>query len=221
MYAGDFEKPLKANNNPLAEIVYDFLQSHFEITGEEFNLEFRHLPDSPAIRYPQAELKIISTPAQKYSGNIVVMVGAYEKGKEVKTFPVSVKVRSYNSVAVAINEVDVGEPLKLENFRLERREITNLNEEPITNLLLLLGKQAVRAIPSGSIVTKDELKPLSVVRQGDIVRIAIHTGNFLITALGRARKSGQVGEVIPVVNLSSHTEISARILDDKTVVIEY
>jgi len=85
----------------------------------------------------------------------------------------------------------------------------------------LTGQQAARVIGKNSILTWNEKEPVPAIKQGDIITITLQADSFHITAQGRARKSGGVGETIPVVNLSSLKQIDAVIVDSNTVAVEY
>jgi len=209
------------HNHPLAQAVIGYMRRHYAKSGEEFDLHFRHLPELAPNVPSSAKYEVLDSPNQCYRGNVVLVVAATIEGKPVKKYPVSVKVRTYGEVLVALESIDLNVPLTGRMFKKERRETTNMRETPVSDLSEIRAKQASRIISRNSILTRNELEAVPAVRQGDIVTIALKSGAFYITAQGRARKSGGVGETIPVVNLVSLKEIQGVIIDANMVAVDY
>lgn len=205
----------------LEQTVIKFLQSHFSTSGEKCQIEFRHVPYLNPENALQGTLKVLDAPHQDFKGNVVIVVGLCAEDKILRKYPVSVKVRTFAPVLVARRNIDKFQPLNAAYFTLEEKETTRLKQPPVTTLNDIANMQAARLLKNGSILTIDKIEPIPAVHKGDIVTITIEGEYFLITAQGRARKSGGIGEVIPVVNLSSLKEISARIVDSQTVIIDY
>ncbi len=210
-----------SSGNPLVRVVVGFLEKYFLGTGEIFKVEFRRLPDLRKPQPAERNYRVIESRSQRYRGHIVVVVGEEVNGKVERRYPVSAEVRTFAKVAVAVRSVKKNEMLNPEDFSLDKRETTRLREPPVTDLSQFAGKRASRNLPRGSVVTIEEIESAPVIEQGDIVTLMVERGNFTITISGRARKSGGVGDLIPVVNLSSHKEVTARVVDAKTVIVEY
>lgn|GEM_PF-1614604 len=208
------------HNNPIAQTVIEFIHKHYAKTGEEFDLHFRNLPEVADNIQGRAQFEVLDSPNQLFRGNVVIVVEAVVEGKQVKKYPVSVKIRTYGEVVVALENIDMNTPLWVSNFKKERRETTNLRETPVFELSDVKAKQAVRNISQNSILMRNQMEALPAIRQGDLITIALKTAGFYITAQGRARKSGGVGETIPVVNLVSLKEIDAVIIDSNTVAVK-
>jgi flagellar basal body P-ring formation protein FlgA len=208
------------NDNPVAKVVIDFLHSHFAQTGEEFDIHFRNVPEVKKV-IAGAALQILTTPNQSFRGNIVVIVGEKSGDKIAKRYPVSVNVQTYGKVLIANSAIEMNQPLKSEDFSRRRQETTFLREIPVTEFAEITNMQAARNIVRNSILTRDKIQPVPAVKQGDPVTITIKTVGVKITALGRARKSGGIGETIPVVNLSSLKQIDAVVVDSTTVAINF
>jgi len=64
-----------------------------------------------------------------------------------------------------------------------------------------------------------ELPPM--VKRNDRVSIVAESESLRITAVGEVKESGSRGERVKVVNLNSNKEIFARVLDSKTVRVEF
>jgi len=227
IFAGSYETVIACetiNNlpdNPMARAVTDFLHKHFAKTGEEFDLHFRHIPELSKKLPGDCDFQVVTSANQNFSGNVVVIVAAVSQGRTVKKYPVSLKIRVYKEVLVACNTLNRGALLSPGDFEMVKREITMMRESPVDSFDELLNQQAARVIGKNSILTWNEKEPVPAIMQGDIITITLKADNFHITAQGRARKSGGVGETIPVINLSSLKEIDAVIINSNTVAVEY
>ena len=227
IFAGSYETVIAGEtvndlaDNPIAKTVTEFLHRYFAKTGEEFDLHFRHIPELSKGLPDDCVFKVISNADQTFRGNVVMIVAAVFQGRTVKKYPVSLKIKVYKEVLVALNTVDRGSLLNPANFELVKREITMLRESPVDSFDELINQQAARVIGKNSILTWNEKEPVPAIKQGDIITITLQADSFHITARGRARKSGGVGETIPVVNLSSLKEIDAVVIDSNTVAVEY
>ena len=226
-FTGAFETVISSESgmdfldDPLASAVLNYMHVHYAQVGEEFDLHFRHIPELSKRHAKDVEYRIALSPNQRFKGNIVVIVEALENGVTLKKYPVSVKVQTFSEVLVAKRNIELRSALDPQWFVFEKRETTNLREPPVVSYDFIAGKQAVRIITKNSILTVNEVEQVPAIKQGEIITIALKTDNFSITAQGRARKSGGVGETIPVINLASLKQINAVVIDSNTVAVEY
>jgi flagella basal body P-ring formation protein FlgA len=208
-------------SNPLYAVIDNYLKGYFADSGEEYEVQFRHLPEPDIKATSGAVFKVSSAKEEKLRDNVVIIVSAFKNGKVIKSYPVSLKIRCFRRILVANQNINHHQILSPEMFSYERRETTRMLQPPLTNVDAVKGKWATRLISRGSVVTVDKIEPIPAIKQGDLVTIAFDAEDFQITAQGRARKSGLIGEEIPVLNLDSLKEINAKVRDARTVVVEY
>jgi flagella basal body P-ring formation protein FlgA len=207
--------------NLLSTAVLDFLSEFFAPSGQEYEVDFRHLPKFDRPLSPYEQLKVMAPENERFQGNVVILVALINNGKLTRKFPVSVCLHTFQNVAVAIKEVKLFQVLDPQDFTLMKRETTTLDAKPVTDLNELKGKRASSPIFRGDILTLNQMSNIPVIAQGDVVKITTQNGHFSISALGRARKSGAVGDIIPVVNLTSLKLINARIIDQNLVTVDF
>jgi len=108
-----------------------------------------------------------------------------------------------------------------DDIRLQKMDLAELPSNIITSCEEVLGKRTKSAINANVVLRSDlvELPPL--VRRGDVVLMIAESDGLKITALGEVRERGRRGERIRVVNLDSKREIYARVLDSKTVKVDF
>ena len=75
-------------------------------------------------------------------------------------------------------------------------------------------------INPGRVILTDMVDLPPVIKRGDLVNILAVMGNMTVTALGKAKRDGRRGELIPVVNVDSGKEVIAQVRDSHTVVVK-
>ncbi len=60
-----------------------------------------------------------------------------------------------------------------------------------------------------------------IIKQGDLVNMVIESTKFRITVQGRAKENGKIGQFIKVANTITMKEVVARVLNDKTVQVDF
>lgn len=84
----------------------------------------------------------------------------------------------------------------------------------------VVGLQTKVAIYEGRPIQPGRLTAAYLVARNQLVTLAYETPLMRIETEGRALDSGQAGQVIRVMNLSSRTTVSGRVEPDGTIVIQ-
>lgn len=84
----------------------------------------------------------------------------------------------------------------------------------------LIGRQLVRSVFPGRVVTLSDTKEADLVQRNGIVRMRARKGGMVIETKARALGAGAAGDEIMVMNLESRRTISATIVDWNTVEVQ-
>lgn len=114
-----------------------------------------------------------------------------------RSMMVSGMVDYFRTVPVLSRAVQGGERIRLEDRRMERRNVSFSMDEPATASDLEMGV-AVRNFSAGEPVWRSSLRKEQVVRYGDVVRVQAGDDAFTITAEGVALSAAAIGETIQV-----------------------
>lgn len=82
---------------------------------------------------------------------------------------------------------------------------------PIQDREALLGRDMIRSVNAGTILTPDLVDVPDAVSRGDHVVITARSGNFSVQTRGKALADGQVGDQVPIQNLSSQRTVRGLI----------
>jgi flagella basal body P-ring formation protein FlgA len=112
-------------------------------------------------------------------------------------------------------------PITEDDITVLKMDLAKVPSGVITDPDAVLGKRTSRAIGSKTVLRTDLVEFPPLVRRGDVVEIVAETQGFKVTALGQVKKKGALGERIPVMNFESKKVLYARVMDSKTVKIDF
>ncbi|UCE24845.1 MAG: flagellar basal body P-ring formation protein FlgA [Candidatus Zixiibacteriota bacterium] len=149
-----------------------------------------------------------------------IVANLSKQGETVATGQVRMRIRKFAEVVVAGDRIRRSEELDPARFSLERKEVTNLVEQPVVSLAELAGFRAKRNLKKGTIVTSGALEAIPDLERGHETLIVYNDGVCRITAPGVALQSGLSGDYIKVKNKATNKIILAKIIDDGAVAVD-
>lgn len=125
-----------------------------------------------------------------------LLIEFFWNGEIIKTTEISVKIRIFRIVPVAVNTIQKGRRLSLEDITLARADVTNINPSDIPNEDELLGAQVARTIPKGGILLKSNFHSGIVIKKGDKVQVEVNVGAVKIRTTGYSMQDAKAGDVV-------------------------
>ena len=125
----------------------------------------------------------------------------------------STVIKIYQPVLVLTHAVQRGELITREDVTLERRDVSRLRDDFVTQVEQIENKQAIRALAQGSVVSARSLTEPLVIKRGDKVVISAEQPAFSIKMNGTAMMNGSKGQRIPVKNQNSGRVINATVIE--------
>ncbi|MCH7622934.1 MAG: flagellar basal body P-ring formation protein FlgA, partial [Nitrospinae bacterium] len=95
----------------------------------------------------------------------------------------------------------------------KRREVTSIDD--------VVGKQAIRNMGMGRVITANSLSKPVLVKKGDRVTIIVQSGSMKITAPGLVREKGFKDSLVQVLNIQTKKTVFGMVMDSKTVKVNY
>ncbi len=87
----------------------------------------------------------------------------------------------------------------------------------ITDPAAIIGQEARISLYPGRPVRPGDIGPAALVERNDMVSLIYARGTLKISAEGRVLGRGSVGETVRVMNVSSRTTVSGRVLPDGSI----
>jgi flagella basal body P-ring formation protein FlgA len=150
-------------------------------------------------------------------GLFTVLAELERNGVVVDRGQVRLRVRKYADVLVTVDRLAREDLITSENVRLERMEVTSLQERPLNTLEEVDGFRMKRNLSKGKILTSGAVEPIPDIDVGEEVTIVYNDGLCTITAPGRSMQSGSRGDRIRVRNNSSGKVIMANVVEHGSV----
>lgn len=150
-------------------------------------------------------------------GLFTLLVDIFEGDGPPRQAQVRLRVRRFADVLVASDRITRFDPVDESALQLERKDITNLREQPVTSVEEIRGLRYTRNLRRGTILTSRCVEAVPDLRDGAEVTIVYSSGPCIITALGKALESGYVGETVRVRSDASGKIIRAEVADGATV----
>ncbi len=108
-----------------------------------------------------------------------------------------------------------------EDIRLEKMNLAELSANVVTDPLEVIGKRTKRVIDPNLPLKLNFLEVPPLVRRGDLVTIVAESDTLKITTQGIVSENGCKGEVVRVINTNSRKDVYARVVDSRTVAVDF
>jgi flagellar basal body P-ring formation protein FlgA len=125
---------------------------------------------------------------------------------------VSAVIKIYQQVLILTQPLQRGEFISQRHVMLERRDVSGLRGDFVSNLEQIDNKQAVRSLTQGSILSPRSLVEPQLIKRNDKVIISAEQSSFSIKMNGIAMRNGSKGELIPIKNQNSGRIINATVI---------
>lgn len=201
----------------------DALRSQLPWPDEDLVIEVQRPPADLHIIGPTAGLRyaVAVRPGQRLLGSVPVHVTIERDGRAVGRATAVLTVRVFQRMLVARRRIRRGEVLTKDMVRLQRGELTSMNNDSITDLADALGREARVDILAFAVVTRQTLTAARVVRRGALVTLLARRGSLRISAHGIAEQDGAAGQLIRVRNRDSQRLVYGRVVDAQTVAVPF
>ena len=104
---------------------------------------------------------------------------------------------------------------------MQTMDVTSLPANAVLALDDIKGQRARRNIGPRTVLRKDQIEFPPAVKKGDRVLIVAQSGGLRITTTGEVKNAGKVGDRIRVQNLDSNKTLFARVIDARTVQVDF
>ena len=203
----------------------------FSITFNQLPNEIKSKLEAKFRNYARVEFEVLKAPKEinkvhlvedddiNVIGN-VAYVPVYlvdNKGRNKRT-KISVKVKVYNKVYVAIKEIEKREQINAGDFELIEKNVSSVRGKIVTSLGEIIGARAGRHLMKGDILTLESLEKMPVIFPGNKVLAASIVGNVQISFNAIAKQEGSIGDIIRI-RTSDKKVYKAEVIDYKNVLI--
>lgn len=142
-------------------------------------------------------------------------------GQPVKRAWATVTLAVTAPVVVSRRPLARYQTLTEDDVDVELIDLTTIAGEIISDPASVVGQRMRRSIGPRIPLRADLVEMPPLVRRGDVVTIVAESSGLRVTARGEVRSLGRRGERIGVMNLGSGKTVYARVIDGRTVRVEF
>ena len=202
----------------IGEAVKGYIAQNINVAGE---YEVSLIPLDERLNLPQCAepLEVFATTDLIKAGRMTVGVRCNtEKKWSIFT---SAIIKIYQQVVVLSQPIQRGEIVTRQHLTIEKREVSKLRDDFVTQIEQVENKQASRQLETGTIISLRNLVEPKLIKRGDNVIITTTKPDFSIRMSGVAMMDGTKGQLIRVKNQNSGRIINATVVEPGVVAVNY
>ena len=167
----------------------------------------------------QQNIEVTDNKNSRLPGNISLLVSCNQASKPWKIY-IQASVNAYKNIIVAKSPIIRGQLIRNSDLVLQRRDITNLNGNYLTETRLVAGMVARQSIQQGQILKPYLLSRSRIIRRGDHVTILAETGSISVQMRGKALNDAFNGGRVRVLNTRSKRIVEGIAIRPGTVQVK-
>lgn len=205
----------------IEDIVVVFLNA--KIPWEKNRVKIKFVQAGSALSLPNRaySYKVVPPNKTSYLGTVPLSIVFDVYGKPSRKAWVTVKIEVETDAVIVQKPLDRNQTIEKEDVDIVSMDMADLPSNVISRIEDAVGKKTLRAINPKEVLRSDIVEQPPMVRRNDVVSIVAESGSLRITAMGEVKESGCSGARVKVINLRSGKEIIARVMDSKTVQVEF
>ncbi len=205
----------------IAQILEDHLRT--KVLDPRKSLAVRDLQGYEPITLPPGPYTCELTVPDSVSrgGAFAATLSFFQEGRLSGKTRVRARAEIHGFVVAVRNGLRRHQELGEKDVLLVKKDINLIPPDAITEVKEALGKRMTLSLNGQEILRQSMVEAIPLVKKGDRVLIIIDNERFKITTLGEVKEEGRRGEWVKLMNISSKKEVSGRVIDAHTVLVEF
>lgn len=205
----------------LKERAVEFVAANVPWDPDTTDIEIRYMGKDIVV--PRGEIDMdFNLPARRIRmGRFPVTVKISVDKILQKRLRLTAQVTHYAPVVKTQRRVNRGEILTEEDVVVEVLPSNRIVRNAMTNLMDVVGNQAIRNMEMGRVVTSKSLHKPAMVNKGDQVTLIAQNGPMKITAPGIVREKGFKDSLVQVLNIQTQKTVFGMVQDSRTVKVNF
>jgi flagellar basal body P-ring formation protein FlgA len=205
----------------LRRVIGDFLTRKTEHLAAEIVVKKIGINGDLKLPAGKPSFEVVAPERWEGWGNSSLALIVRVDDRVVKNLTVQVEVEALAEMVVATRTLERGEMVGENDVAIARRDLAHQQGRFSRDLKDVVGMRVKSAIRANSPLRGDYLERMPIIKSGQLVTIVVENEVVRITASGRAKGSGALGDTISVQNLSSQKELAGRVVDATTVRVDF
>ena len=190
----------------------EYLKKNFS-GYKEFQYEIVEMPEN----FKKAS--ILKTNELNVSGNLayVPVKVVTDDNRVTKTF-ITIRLKLFQEVLVAVKPIKSRETLTAGDFQLEKVDVTQVRGSAVKTLKGIETLRSKISLRTGDVLVKEAVEAKPIINVGDQVNASVSSGSVYVSTEATARQEGLRGDIIQIITKDKKL-FKAKIIDSKNVLI--
>jgi flagella basal body P-ring formation protein FlgA len=211
---------VEVSSQKIEEMVKNFILKKMPWDPKQVSIKVSDKKDI-ALTAGEITYEVVPRKGEDYLGATNLLLVFMVNGSVEKRLWVTTRIDVNKEVVLSNRPLRRHNIITREDIRLEKRNLAELPTDVITDPLEVIGKRTKRAIDPHIPIRFNYLEVPPLVRRGDLVIIVAETDALKITTQGIVTEDGCKGAMVRVINTGSRKEVYARVIDSRTVEVEF
>ena len=184
----------------LRDILVEDLSVRLRVPQNDLSVTFDPRDES-ALHLAEPQFKFNVEPRRvRNLGSVAWDVQIVTEGGRSKKMSVAATARAWQQQAILARPVAFKQVIRDSDVSERRILVDALQDEPLLAVAQVLGQQAARQMPAGTILTARTVQAVPLARSGQFITVSLSRGGVRIKTVGRAMGDGSYGQTIKVKN---------------------
>jgi len=205
----------------LEMLVREYVAGHPPFSGAEMTITSVRVPGDITLPTGDVQHDLQYLPQSRPSGTLPVNIFFSIEGVLVKRVMATVNVVLMKDVPVTAHPIARYQLIQADDLMMQTVDMTGLPANTVFSFEEIKGQRARRNIGPQTVLRTDQFESPPAVKRGDRVVILAESSGLRITTIGEVQSTARVGERVRVVNLDSNKTLLARVVDARTVQVDF
>ncbi|MCP4723558.1 MAG: flagellar basal body P-ring formation protein FlgA [bacterium] len=202
------------------KIAKEYINNSIEDKDVEYVIDVIKTQPSRLVPKYKRKLKPVIKSLGRLKGTVRLWIGVYNDEKLFTRIPVYLQVRTFEKYVVAGRSINKGTIITEEDLKVIEDESTDYNNDLLTSIEELIGKEAKFTLRAGLPVKMSDVDLPKIIKRGDRVDIVVARGGITVKSQGVAQRDGRIGDLIPVLQTGKRKPVNCTVTGASKVVIE-
>lgn len=183
--------------------------------------DFSSSPSRLTVPMGRLDHELLTQQHRDYLGQKSIAVLIKVDGEPVGKVRMRGTLELYGDVVILNRRLGRRDTISAEDLSVSRRNITMFSHELVPSVREAVGCIVKTSLGPGTVLLSQYLEKPPLVQRGDLVTITASSQSVQVSTKGEARSQGAAGDLIQVRNLSSRQLITAQVVDQGLVRVDY
>ena len=206
----------------IKRVVSDFIYANTPWDREKVRI--RNIRVNAGVILPKGKITYSVEPLKNtdFKGSVPLPLHFKVDGRFQKRILVTADIEVLAEVVVTKRPLRRLRRITEDDIEIREKNLAGLPSNVILDYEEVLGKRARRNIGANTVLRPDLVEYPPLVKRGDMVVLVAESGGMKITALGMVKqREGRLGDRIRIENIDSKKSVYGRVLDSKTVKVDF